>query len=136
VGKNVVLLGWVHRVRDMGSLLFIDVRDRHGLTQVVIEGDEALLERGKRVRSEFVVAVLGEVERRSPETVNKDLPTGEVEVRAKELRILNEAKTPPFSIAEDQNVSEETRLKYRYLDLRRPKLQHNIALRHRITLAL
>ena len=107
VEKNVVLLGWVHRVRDMGSLLFFDIRDRHGLTQVVIEGDEALLERAKRVRSEFVVAVLGEVERRSADTVNKDLPTGEVEVRAKELRILNEAKTPPFSIAEDQNVSEE-----------------------------
>src|SRR5689334_21609990 len=136
VGKNVVLLGWVHRVRDMGSLLFFDIRDRHGLTQVVIEGDAALLERAKRARSEFVVAVLGEVERRSAETINKDLPTGEVEVRAKELRILNEAKTPPFSIAEDQNVSEELRLKYRYLDLRRPKLQHNIELRHRITLAL
>ncbi|HEX6164918.1 MAG TPA: amino acid--tRNA ligase-related protein, partial [Vicinamibacterales bacterium] len=136
VGRNVVLLGWVHRVRDMGSLLFIDVRDRHGLTQVVIEGDAALLERAKRARSEFVVAVLGEVERRSAETINKDLPTGEVEVRARELRILNEAKTPPFSIAEDQNVSEETRLKYRYLDLRRPQLQHNIGLRHRITMAL
>ena len=71
VGKNVVLLGWVHRVRDMGSLLFIDVRDRHGLTQIVIEGDQALLERGKRVRSEFVVAVLGTVEQRSAETVNR-----------------------------------------------------------------
>jgi aspartyl-tRNA synthetase len=137
VGKNVVLLGWVHRVRDMGSLLFLDVRDRHGLTQVVIEGEETgLLERAKRLRSEFVIAIIGEVERRSNETVNKDLPTGEVEVRAKEVRILNEAKTPPFSIAEDQNVSEETRLKYRYLDLRRPQLQENIRLRHRITIAL
>src|SRR5262245_24727698 len=136
VGKNAVLLGWVHRVRDLGSLLFLDVRDRHGLTQVIIEGNEALLESAKRGRSECVVAVIGEVERRSEDTVNKELPTGEVEVRAAELRILNEAKTPPFSIAEDQNVSEELRLKYRYLDLRRPKLQHNIALRHRITLAL
>jgi aspartyl-tRNA synthetase len=136
VGKQAVLLGWVHRVRDLGSLLFIDVRDRHGLTQVIIEGDEALLERVKRVRSEFVIAVLGEVERRSADTVNLSLPTGEVEVRAKEVRVLNEAKTPPFSIAEDQNVSEETRLKYRYLDLRRPQLQHNIGLRHRITMAL
>ena len=80
--------------------------------------------------------MLGEVERRSPDTVNLSLPTGEVEVRAKEVRVLNEAKTPPFSIAEDQNVSEETRLKYRYLDLRRPQLQHNIGLRHRITMAL
>ncbi|MEO8681942.1 MAG: aspartate--tRNA ligase [Vicinamibacterales bacterium] len=136
VGHHVVLLGWVHRVRDLGSLLFIDVRDRHGLTQVIIEGDEALLERTKRLRSEFVVAILGEAERRSPETINLSLPTGEVEVRAREVRILNEAKTPPFSIAEDMNVSEETRLKYRYLDLRRPKLQANMRLRHRITIAL
>ncbi len=136
VGTNAVLLGWVHRVRDLGSLLFLDVRDRHGLTQVIVEGDDALLERSKRLRSEFVVAVLGEVERRSPDTINLGLPTGEVEVRAKEVRILNEAKTPPFSIAEDMNVSEETRLKYRYLDLRRPQLQHNIRLRHRITIAL
>ena len=136
VGSNAVLLGWVHRVRDLGSLLFLDVRDRHGLTQVIVEADEALLERAKRLRSEFVVAVLGEVERRSPDTINLSLPTGEVEVRAKEVRILNEAKTPPFSIAEDMNVSEETRLKYRYLDLRRPQLQHNIRLRHRITMAL
>ena len=119
-----------------GSLLFLDVRDRHGLTQVIVEGNEALLERVKRIRSEFVVAVIGEVERRSQETINLSLPTGEVEVRAREVRILNEAKTPPFSIAEDQNVSEETRLKYRYLDLRRPQLQHNIGLRHRITMAL
>jgi aspartyl-tRNA synthetase len=136
VGHNVVLLGWVHRVRDLGSLLFMDVRDRHGLTQVIVEGDEALLERTKRLRSEFVVAVLGEAERRSPDTINLSLPTGEMEVRAKEVRILNEAKTPPFSIAEDMNVSEETRLKYRYLDLRRPQLQQNIALRHKITIAL
>jgi aspartyl-tRNA synthetase len=136
VTEQVVLLGWVHRIRDLGSLVFLDVRDRHGLTQVIVEGDDALLERVKRVRSEYVVAVLGEVERRSQETVNLSLPTGEVEVRAKEVRVLNEAKTPPFSIAEDQNVSEETRLKYRYLDLRRPQLQYNIGLRHRITMAL
>ena len=130
------MLGWVHRVRDLGSLLFLDIRDRHGLTQVIVEGDAALLERAKPLRSEFVVAILGQVERRSADTVNLSLPTGEVEVRAKDVRILNEAKTPPFSIAEDQNVSEETRLRYRYLDLRRPQLQHNLALRHRITLAL
>jgi aspartyl-tRNA synthetase len=120
----------------MGSLLFFDIRDRHGLTQVIVEGNDALLDQAKRLRSEFVVAVIGEVERRSADTVNKDLPTGEVEVRAQAVRVLNEAKTPPFSIAEDQNVSEETRLKYRYLDLRRPQLQRNIGLRHRITMAL
>ncbi len=136
VGKDVVLLGWVHRVRDLGALLFLDVRDRHGLTQVIVEGQDALLERAKRLRSEFIVGVLGTVERRSPDTVNLNVPTGEVEVRASEIRILNEAKTPPFSIAEDQNVSEETRLRYRYLDLRRPQLQRNIGLRHRITMAL
>ena len=136
VDHDVVLLGWVHKVRDLGSLVFIDVRDRHGHTQVVVEGDEALIERAKKLRSEFVVAILGRVERRSPETVNKNVPTGEVEVRAREVRILNEAKTPPFPISEDANVSEETRLKYRYLDLRRPVLQRNIGLRHRITMAI
>jgi aspartyl-tRNA synthetase len=136
VGSNVVLLGWVHRVRDLGALVFVDVRDRHGITQAIVEGSDTLLERAKRLRSEFVVAVLGEVERRSADTVNLNVPTGEVEVRVRELRILNEAKTPPFSIAEDQNVSEETRLRYRYLDLRRPALQRNIGLRHRVTMAI
>lgn len=136
VGAAVVLLGWVHKARDLGSLLFLDVRDRHGHTQVIVEGDEALLERAKRLRSEFVVGIIGVVERRSPETVNSSVPTGEVEVRAREVRVLNEARTPPFQIAEDQAVSEETRLKYRYLDLRRPTLQANIGLRHRVTMAL
>jgi aspartyl-tRNA synthetase len=136
VGSRIVLLGWVHRVRDLGSLVFIDIRDRHGHTQVVVEGDEDLLERAKRMRSEYVVAVLGSVEHRSAETVNRNVPTGEVEVRASDLRILNEARTPPFPIVEDTNVSEDIRLKYRYLDLRRPRLQHNIGLRHAVTLAL
>ncbi|MEW6320748.1 MAG: aspartate--tRNA ligase [Acidobacteriota bacterium] len=136
VGRDVVLLGWVHRVRDIGSLLFLDIRDRHGHTQVIVEGDEALLDQAKRLRSEYVVAVLGTVEQRSAETVNRQVPTGEVEVRAREIRLLNEARTPPFQIAEEQQVSEETRLKYRYLDLRRPTLQRAIGLRHRVTLAL
>jgi aspartyl-tRNA synthetase len=136
VTAQVVLLGWVHKVRDLGSLVFFDVRDRHGITQVIVEGDEALIERVKRLRSEYAVAVMGEAERRSPDTVNLSLPTGEVEVRATDVRVLNEAKTPPFPIAEEHNVSEETRLKYRYLDLRRPQLQRNIGLRHRITMAL
>ena len=136
VGADVVLLGWVHRVRDLGSLVFLDIRDRDGHTQVVVEGDEALIDRAKKLRSEFVVAILGHVERRSPDTINVKQPTGEIEVRAKDLRILNEAKTPPFPIAEDINVSEDIRLKYRYLDLRRPRLQGNIGLRHKITLAL
>jgi aspartyl-tRNA synthetase len=136
VGVEVVLLGWVHRQRDLGSLVFIDVRDRAGYTQVVIEGNDDLLERAKRLRSEYVVAVIGRVEMRSTETRNASLATGDIEVRATDLRVLNEAKTPPFPIVEDSNVSEETRLKYRYLDLRRPRLQRNIGLRHEITLAL
>jgi aspartyl-tRNA synthetase len=131
-----VLLGWVHRVRDLGSLVFLDVRDRDGHTQVVVEGDDALLEQAKRLRSEYVVAVSGAVEKRSPETTNAAVPTGEIEVRAADVRLLNEAKTPPFQMTEDTAVAEETRLKYRYLDLRRPRLQRNIGLRHRITLAL
>ena len=136
VGANVTLLGWVHRVRDLGSLVFLDLRDRDGHTQVIVEGDADLLDRTKRLRSEFVVAVLGQVERRSNDTINANVPTGEVEVRARDLRILNEAKTPPFPISEEANVAEETRLKYRYLDLRRPRLNENIGLRHRITLAM
>jgi aspartyl-tRNA synthetase len=136
VGRDVVLLGWVHRVRDLGSLIFLDIRDRDGHTQVIVEGDESLAERAKRLRSEFVVAVMGRVERRSEATVNRTVPTGDVEVRATDVRILNEAKTPPFPIAEEANVSEETRLKYRYLDLRRPRLSRNIGLRHHITLGL
>ena len=136
VGAQVVLLGWVQKIRDLGSLIFLDVRDRHGITQVIVQDDAALLERAKPLRGEFVVAIEGVVSLRAPETVNAKLPTGEIEVRAQGVRVLNEAKTPPFLIGEDQNVSEETRLRYRYLDLRRPPLQRAIALRHRITLAL
>jgi aspartyl-tRNA synthetase len=136
VGSDVVLLGWVHRQRDLGSLVFLDVRDRAGYTQVVVEGSAELVERAKRLRSEYVVAIRGRVEMRSADTRNANLPTGDIEIRATELRVLNEAKTPPFPIVEDTNVSEETRLKYRYLDLRRPRLQRNIGLRHEITLAL
>jgi aspartyl-tRNA synthetase len=134
VGAEVVLLGWVHRVRDLGGLLFIDVRDRGGVTQVVFDkDDEALMAKAKRLRSEYVVGVTGRVRRRSAETVNPKIATGEVEVVVRQLTLLNEAKTPPFPIADDSNVSEDVRLKYRYLDLRRPRLQANIGLRHRLT---
>jgi aspartyl-tRNA synthetase len=136
VGARTVLLGWVQKIRDLGSIIFLDIRDRHGVTQVVVQDDADLLERAKRLRSEFVVGIEGLVERRAPETVNAKLPTGEVEVRASAVRLLNEAKTPPFIIGDEQNVSEETRLKYRYLDLRRPQLQKNVMLRHRVTMAL
>jgi aspartyl-tRNA synthetase len=133
VGSNAVLLGWVHRVRDLGGLLFVDVRDRAGLTQIVFDkDDEALMAKAKRLRSEFVVGVEGHVRRRAAETVNPKLDTGEVEVVVRRLTLLNEAKTPPFPIADDSPVSEDVRLKYRYLDLRRPRLQANIGLRHRL----
>jgi aspartyl-tRNA synthetase len=136
VGADVVLLGWVHRVRDLGGVLFIDVRDRAGITQVVFDkDDENLLGKAKRLRSEFVVGVEGRVRARSAETVNPKLDTGQVEVLVRRLTILNEAKTPPFPIADDTPVSEDVRLKYRYLDLRRPRLQENLVLRHKVTIA-
>jgi aspartyl-tRNA synthetase len=137
VGADVVLLGWVHRVRDLGGLLFIDIRDRVGLTQIVFDKDDAeTMAKAKRLRSEYVIGVKGRVQRRSPDTVNPKLPTGEVEVMVRQLVLLNEAKTPPFPIADDTPVSEDVRLKYRYLDLRRPRLQSNIILRHKVTSAI
>jgi len=136
VGAEAVLLGWVHRIRDLGGVTFIDIRDRAGVSQVVVRENDALMAVAKKLRSEFVVGVSGMVQRRSEETINSKLETGDVEVLAKEIRILNEAKTPPFQIAEDSPVSEDVRLKYRYLDLRRSRLQHNIVLRHRVTMAV
>jgi len=137
VGASVVLLGWVHRVRDLGGLLFVDVRDREGVTQVVFDNDDApQMAKAKRLRSEYVVGVSGNVRRRSAETINPKLGTGEVEVFVKQLTILNEAKTPPFPIADETPVSEDVRLKYRYLDLRRPRLASNMILRHRVAAAV
>jgi aspartyl-tRNA synthetase len=136
VDQDIVLLGWVDRVRDLGSLVFIDVRDRYGITQVVARDDASLIAEAERLRAEFVVAVLGRVERRSAETINPKMKTGEIEVAAREIRLLNDAKTPPFPISDDTPVSEDTRLKYRYLDLRRPRMQRNIALRHRATMEI
>jgi aspartyl-tRNA synthetase len=132
----VVLLGWVHRIRDLGSLVFIDVRDRYGITQVVARDDEAILARAQALRTEHVVAVIGVVEPRSAETVNPKLDTGTVEVLAREIRVLSEARRPPFQIADDQPVSEEMRLRYRYLDLRKERMQRNILLRHRVAMAV
>ena len=112
VGTSVVLLGWVHRVRDLGGLLFIDVRDRSGVTQVVFDADnDAVMAKAKRLRSEFVVGVAGTVRRRSADTVNNKIPTGDVEVVVRELTILNEARTPAFPVADDSPVSEDVRLK-------------------------
>ena len=137
VGAGAVLLGWVHRVRDLGGLLFVDVRDREGITQVVFDDDDAAqMAKAKRLRSEFVIGVSGSVRRRSAETINPKLDTGEVEVFVKQLTILNEAKTPPFPIADETPVSEDVRLKYRYLDLRRPRLASNMILRHKVSAAV
>jgi aspartyl-tRNA synthetase len=136
VGADVVLLGWVHRVRDLGGVTFIDIRDRGGVSQVVVRENDALMTVAKRLRSEFVVGILGIVQRRSEDTINPKLETGEVEVLARDIRILNEAKTPPFQIADDAPVSEDVRLRYRYLDLRRTRLQYNIGLRHRVAMAV
>ncbi len=135
VGRTVRLMGWVHRVRNLGGLFFCDVRDRYGLTQVVVR-DETLAVTAATLRPEFVVCITGTVEARSADGKNQKLETGEIEVVASAIEILNDAKTPPFPINEDSSVSEETRLRYRYLDLRRPKLQHNLALRHRVLMAV
>jgi aspartyl-tRNA synthetase len=129
-GQDVVLLAWVHRVRDLGGVMFFDLRDRYGITQVVVR-DEALTEAAKRLRPEFVVGISGRVDLRAAEAVNPKLKTGEIEVAARDIRLLNDAKTPPFPINEDTPVSEEMRLRYRYLDLRRQRLQQNMILRHK-----
>ena len=132
--KEVVLTGWTAKTRNLGSLIFIDLRDRTGLVQLVFdsETDADLFNKAATVRNEFVLAVKGLVRSRAPEAVNTRMKTGEIEVFVKELRILNEAQTPPFHIDDKSNVSDVTRLKYRYLDLRRPSLQNNIIMRHKI----
>jgi aspartyl-tRNA synthetase len=133
-GTQVQLAGWVHRRRDHGNLIFIDVRDRWGITQVVFNpatGQQAH-QTAASLRSEFVVQVAGEVRRRPEGLENPSLPTGEIEVAAKELVILNEAQTPVFYINEQSEVDETLRLRYRYLDLRRPRMQRNIILRHEV----
>ena len=133
-GLEVVLCGWVHKTRDMGHLVFVDLRDREGLAQVVFQSDRpGLAEEAKKLRGEFVVGVRGRVRRRS--SVNKDIPTGEVEVEALALHVFAASKVPPFVVADPPQASEELRLKYRYLDLRRPRMQRHIRLRHEAALA-
>jgi aspartyl-tRNA synthetase len=137
-GQDVVLMGWVNRRRDHGNLIFLDVRDRTGITQVVLDKEisgEAHA-KAEAARSEYVVAVKGTVRRRDAGLENPNMPTGEIEVVAKELLLLNEAKTPPFSPAEDAIANEEVRLKYRYLDLRRTEMQKNFKLRHDVARAI
>ena len=135
VGNRVTVMGWVDRTRDLGNLIFIDLRDREGTVQVVASAeDKAVLDKAKELRSEDVVAVVGNVIERGEETVNVQIPTGTVEVRAEEIRLLSASQTPPFPISEEQGISEETRLRYRYLDLRRSRMQANVRLRHEICL--
>jgi aspartyl-tRNA synthetase len=134
--KDVVLMGWVHRRRDLGQLIFIDLRDRAGIAQIVFnkELNPEAHAKAEQLRSEFVVAVEGRVLRR--QKANPEIASGEVEVMATRLHILNNSKTPPFQIEEEVTASEETRLRYRYLDLRRPKPHRNLELRHRIILEI
>ena len=137
-GQDVVLMGWVNRRRDHGNLIFLDVRDRTGITQVVLDKELSAAAHGKAeaARPEYVVAVKGSVRRRGAGLENPNMPTGEIEVVGTELLLLNEAKTPPFSPAEDAIANEEVRLKYRYLDLRRVEMQKNFALRSRVAMAI
>ncbi|MBQ2676365.1 MAG: aspartate--tRNA ligase [Clostridia bacterium] len=131
-GKEVVVCGFVQRQRDLGQLIFIDLRDRTGIVQLAFDDntDKAIFDKAFTIRSEFVVMAKGVVRLRS--SINKDIPTGEIEIAVNDLKILGAAQTPPFEIVENSNVKEELRLKYRYLDLRRPDLQRNIIMRHRI----
>jgi aspartyl-tRNA synthetase len=136
VGQPVTVMGWAATRRDLGGVIFIDLRDREGLCQVVARPEVSATAHvaADRVRGEYVVAVVGEVAARSADTVNPKIPTGEVEVLAREIRILSEARTPPFPIEDEINTAEEIRLKYRYLDLRRPRYHRNLRLRHRVTM--
>lgn len=134
IGEKVTVMGWVQKNRNKGGIVFMDLRDRSGILQIVFEGEEQaeLMEKAAKLRSEFVVAVVGTVEKRSG-AVNENLATGEIEVRAEELRILSESEVPPFQVEENSKTKEELRLKYRYLDLRRPDLQRNLKMRSQVT---
>src|SRR5215469_2737209 len=137
-GKKAVLMGWVNKRRDHGSLLFIDLRDRAGITQVVVNADRnaAIHEKAETLRNEYVIAAIGTVKLRDANTVNPNMPTGEVELVADDIRILNESKLPPFLPSDTALTNEETRLKYRYIDLRRDAMQFNIETRHNVAKAI
>ncbi len=137
-GRQVVLMGWVNRRRDHGNLIFLDLRDRSGICQIVLD-KELTPEghaKGEQVRPEYVVAAVGKVRLRSKDTVNPKMETGEIEIEATELLVLNDTRLAPFSPSEEAIQNEEVRLKYRYVDLRRPEMQHSFRLRHEITLAI
>jgi aspartyl-tRNA synthetase len=135
IGREVVVMGWAHKRRDLGGVIFIDLRDRSGVLQVVfnVETDSALHAKAEQIRSEYVLAIKGILVNRSEDTINPSIKTGKWELVAKELRILSKAATPPVLIEENVETNEAVRLKYRFLDLRRPDMQKNLMLRHKVT---
>ena len=136
IGQEVTVMGWVQKSRNKGGIIFVDLRDRSGILQIIFEENDCGAEnfaKAEKLRSEFVIAVKGKVEARSG-AVNQNLTTGDIEVRAKELRILSESETPPFPIEENSKTKEELRLKYRFLDLRRPDLQRNLMTRSQVAI--
>lgn len=135
IGEKVTITGWVQKRRDLGGLIFIDLRDRSGVVQIVFspEVSPEALETAEKVRSEYVLTITGKVLERDPSTVNPAMNTGKIEISGEEVKILNSAKTPPFSISEDMDITEDIRLKYRYLDLRRPIMQETLKMRHEVT---
>ncbi len=137
-GEQVILMGWVNRRRDHGNLIFLDLRDRTGITQIVLDKDLTPEGHAKaeQVRPEYVVAVVGTVRLRGQDVINPKMATGEIEVAAQQLLVLNDSRVPPFSPAEEAIANEELRLKYRYIDLRRQQMQQNFELRHKITRAV
>jgi aspartyl-tRNA synthetase len=137
-GKKAVLMGWINRRRDLGNIIFLDLRDRTGVTQVVLnrELNVAAHDKAELLRNEYVIAAIGKVKLRDSDTVNKNIPTGEVELVADEIRILNESKLPPFLPSDTSLTNEETRLQYRYIDLRREAMQFNIETRHKVAKAI
>jgi aspartyl-tRNA synthetase len=137
VGQEVALFGWVHKHRDIGNLVFIDLRDRQGVAQVVVDsGDKALLKRSKKIKMEYVLGVRGMVKAREEKLRNPQLPTGDIEVQAREIKVLNASAVPPFVVADPPQAAEELRFKHRYLDLRRPSMQRSLLLRHKAALAI
>ena len=137
-GKKAVLMGWVNRRRDLGNIIFIDLRDRTGITQIVVnvEQNAAIHQKTEQLRNEYVIAAIGTVKLRDANTINKNIPTGEIELVVEDLRLLNVAKQPPFLPSDTVLANEEMRLKYRYIDLRRDLMQFNIELRHKVSLAI
>ena len=135
IGETVTVMGWVQKRRNLGSLIFVDLRDRSGILQIVFDEKDVGADGFKKaetIRNEFVLAVVGRVEKREG-AVNENLKTGDIEIRANSLRILSESQTPPFPVEDSETIRDEVRLKYRYLDLRRPRLQRNLKLRSDVT---